>query len=255
MLLSDREAEHIPGCNMAFRRDALRGDRRLRPAVPRRRATTSTSAGGCRSAAGRSASARPRWSGTTAATRCAPTGSQQRGYGKAEALLERKWPEKYNPAGHLTWAGRLYGNGSARCLGPRRWRIYYGTWGTRLFQSLYQPAERSCRSLPLMPEYYLLLAALLGLSLAGLLWTPLLAAVPLLVLAVGTLLVDAALGARRASVVRRATSAPARLRKSALVATLYILQPLARLYGRLRLGLSPFRRRGPAGVVAPIPRT
>ena len=37
VLLSDREAEHIPGCNMAFRREAARGDRRLRPAVPRRR--------------------------------------------------------------------------------------------------------------------------------------------------------------------------------------------------------------------------
>ena len=34
---------------------------------------------------------------------------QQLGYGKAEALLERKWPGKYNSAGHLQWAGRLYG--------------------------------------------------------------------------------------------------------------------------------------------------
>jgi len=74
-------------------------------------------------------------------------------------------------------------------------------------------------------------------------------------LAVGALLVDAALGARRASVTRSTPSSAARLRISVLVTTLYLLQPLARLYGRLRLGLSPFRRRGPAGMVAPIPRT
>ena len=38
---------------------------------------------------------------------------QQQGYGKAEALLENKWPEKYNVFGHLKWAGRIYGNGVA----------------------------------------------------------------------------------------------------------------------------------------------
>jgi hypothetical protein len=181
--------------------------------------------------------------------------AQQRGYGEAEGLLERKWPQNYSPAGHPMWTGRLYGNGSAQYHGQRRWHVYYGTWGTNLFQSIYRPADRFASALPLIPEYYLLLAALLGLSLGGLLWKPLLAATPLLALAVGALLVDAALGARRASVVRAAPSASARLRISALVATLYILQPLARLYGRLRVGLSPFRRRGPAGVAAPIPRT
>ena len=78
-------------------------------------ATTSTSAGGCRSAAGRSASARRRWSGITAATRCARYWRQQRGYGQAEALLERKWPERYN-ARRPPRAGRAgsTGRGSLR---------------------------------------------------------------------------------------------------------------------------------------------
>ena len=35
------------------------------------------------------------------------------GYGKAEALLEEKWPERYNALGHLEWTGRLYGRGFA----------------------------------------------------------------------------------------------------------------------------------------------
>ena len=37
VLLDDRIAEHVPGCNMAFRRDALARDRRLQPDLPARR--------------------------------------------------------------------------------------------------------------------------------------------------------------------------------------------------------------------------
>src|SRR5439155_1317487 len=44
---------------------------------------------------------------------------QQIGYGRAEAMLERKWPEKYNGPGHVRWAGRLYGDGLTHALGGR----------------------------------------------------------------------------------------------------------------------------------------
>jgi GT2 family glycosyltransferase len=254
VLISDDEAEHIPGCNMAFRREVLEAIGGFDPQFH--------AAGDDVDVCWRAREQGFRIGFTPAAVvwhhrrdTIRAYLAQQRGYGEAEGLLERKWPQNYSPAGHPVWAGRLYGNGSAQYHGQRRWRVYYGTWGTNLFQSIYQPADRFLSALPLMPEYYLLLAALLGLSLGGLLWRPLLVAVPLLALAVGALLVDAALGARRASAVRRAPSSSARLRMSALVAVLYILQPLARLYGRLRMGLSPFRRRGPAGIVAPVPRT
>src|SRR5258708_9379037 len=50
---------------------------------------------------------------------------QQRGYGKAEAMLERKWPEKYNVAGHAIWGGRGYNNGLTYMGGAVR-RIYHG---------------------------------------------------------------------------------------------------------------------------------
>ena len=83
---------------------------------------------------------------------------QQFEYGKAEALLERKWPERYNRVGHLAWAGRVYGAPLAKVLGGR-WKIYYGTWGTGLFQSVYQRAPGILGSLPLMPEWYLVIAA------------------------------------------------------------------------------------------------
>jgi len=52
---------------------------------------------------------------------------QQRGYGKAEAMLERKWPEKYNAVGHSVWSGRIYTNGLTY-LGWRVRRIYHGQW-------------------------------------------------------------------------------------------------------------------------------
>jgi hypothetical protein len=254
VLISDDEAEHIPGCNMAFRREVLEAiggfDPQFRAAGDDVDVCWRMREHGFRIGFTPAAVV---WHHRRDTIRAYL--AQQRGYGEAEGLLERKWPQNYSPAGHPMWTGRLYGNGSAQYHGQRRWRVYYGIWGTNLFQSIYQPADRFLSALPLMPEYYLLLAALLGLSLGGLLWTPLLAAAPLLVLAVGALLVDAALGARRASVTRSTPSSAARLRISVLVTTLYLLQPLARLYGRLRLGLSPFRRRGPAGMVAPIPRT
>jgi hypothetical protein len=34
--------------------------------------------------------------------------------------------------------------------------VYYGTWGTNLFQSIYQPADRMLVGAALMPEEYYL---------------------------------------------------------------------------------------------------
>jgi GT2 family glycosyltransferase len=72
---------------------------------------------------------------------------QQKGYGKAEALLEQKWPERFNPAGHLAWAGRLYGKGITLTLPFGRPRVYGGVWGSAAYQSLYQPAPLSLTDL------------------------------------------------------------------------------------------------------------
>ena len=104
-------------------------------------------------------------------------------YGKAEGYLERKWPEKYNAAGHIPWAGRIYFKGFEQLLGCFRGRIYQGTWGSALFQSIYQPAPSLLWSLPLMPEWIVIVAVLGFFSLLGLEWTPLLLALPLFLLA------------------------------------------------------------------------
>src|SRR6266567_751099 len=110
---------------------------------------------------------------------------QQKGYGKAEALLERKWPEKYNSAGHIAWVGRIYANGFVHALERRRGRIYQGTWGSAAYARLYYPAPGSLQSLALMPEWYLICLGLAALAGIVYLWRPLLAALPLPALALG----------------------------------------------------------------------
>jgi hypothetical protein len=78
---------------------------------------------------------------------------QQKGYAKAESLLADKWPQKYNSSGHLSWNGRLYGRGIVDFFLTRP-RIYYGTWGTALFQSVYKPDDSM-----FAPSYYIQRAA------------------------------------------------------------------------------------------------
>jgi glycosyl transferase family 2 len=180
---------------------------------------------------------------------------QQKGYGRAEALLERKWPEKYNGAGHVNWAGSLYGLGLPRTILSRPARIYQGSWGSALFQSLYQPAPGVLAALPLMPEWYLGILLLAVLSGLGLAWPPLLAALPLLALAVGAVVIQAGLSAARARFNRTGWSRRAMLELYGLTAFLYLVQPIARLWGRLAHGLTPWRHRGASGVVLPRRQT
>jgi GT2 family glycosyltransferase len=247
VLVSDRVAEHIPGCNMAFRRswlEAINGfDPRFRVAgddvdlcwrLQERGGTL-----GFHPAAQvwhhRRTTVRRFW-------------RQQLGYGRAEALLERKWPEKYNVAGHLTWAGRLYGRGLVAGLRPSR--IYYGVWGTGAFQQRVEPAP-GVHALAGAPEWYLVVAGLAALSALGLLWWPLLALLPLLGGAVGLLLGHALMGAVRAEFPVADRRLSRRLGRRALTGALYLLQPAARLLGRLREGLSPWRQAKLSGLRMP----
>jgi hypothetical protein len=178
---------------------------------------------------------------------------QQEGYGKAEALLERKWPDKYNTAGHVAWAGRVYSKGVTQALAGRG-RIYSGVWGTALFQSLYEPAPGTIRSLTLMPEWYLVIALLAAISVIGLSWRPLLLAAPLLLLAVCAPVVQAWISSGRTDFTTPALSRFDRVQLRLLTASLHLLQPLARLWGRLRNGLNPWRLRVPRYLALPVPR-
>jgi glycosyltransferase involved in cell wall biosynthesis len=253
VLLTDTVAEHIPGCNMSFRKSALEAvngfDHRYRAAGDDVdlcwRVQAKVGEIGFHPAAmvwhHRRNSLRMYW-------------RQQQGYGKAEALLEEKWPEKYNAIGHTSWTGRLYGKGLTLDLRSLHSRIYQGVWGSASFQSLYASAPTTLSALPLMPEWYLLLALLLLLSLLGTAWPPLLYVLPILLLAVLLPLAQAAFSACRARFTSGIESPPRRrLQLVALTAVMHLLQPLARLIGRLRHGLTPWRTR--AAKPWQLPRT
>ncbi len=252
VLLSDDVAEHIPGCNMAFRKDRLQAiggfDPQFRRAGDDVDVCWRLQAQGW--TLGFSAPAMV-WHHRRNSIRAYLR--QQIGYGDAEAMLERKWPEKYNAAGHVSWSGRLYGKGLTRALAYRA-RIYHGTWGSAPFQSIYRDSQPGIASVTLMPEWYLLILALFGLSLLGTLWRPLLAAAPLCALTAGASIAQAVISGARASFTERRPRLQT-LGLHALTALLHLLQPLARLRGRLRSALTPWRRHGPGGFALPWART
>jgi glycosyltransferase involved in cell wall biosynthesis len=248
VLLSDTEAEHIPGCNMAYRRTELVAiggfDPRFRIAgddvdvcwrLQERGSTL-----GFHPAATvwhrRRSSIRGFW-------------RQQRGYGEAEALLERKWPERYNRRGHLSWRGRLYDRASVF----RPTRIYHGTWGSGPFQPEERTAPGRVSELARAPEWYLVLGALAGLSLLGTLWSTLLLAAPLLLVALAAPVREAIRAGLGAELGRHASTRRRQLALRGLTAFLTFLQPAARLTGRLTEGLVPWAARPRLGA-ATLPR-
>jgi hypothetical protein len=94
-----------------------------------------------------------------------------------------------------------------------------------------------------MPEWWLVVLALAFVSLLGFAWTPLLLALPLLLLAVAGPIAQAWISTRDLPYPDGAgRSERARLRT--ITAGLHLVQPVARLKGRLAHGLSPWRRRG-----------
>ena len=254
VLLSDREAEHIPGCNSAYRKSCLEAiggwDTQFRSAGDdvdvcwrlQQRGWTLGFSPAAMVWHHRRNSVRAYW-------------RQQVGYGRAEALLEKKWPEKYNAVGHVAWAGRLYGKGLTQKLIGNRGRIYQGTWGSAPFQSLDRPGNSLLWSLPLMPEWYLVIGTLAVFSALDVFWTPKLLALPLFLLAMGAPFAQAGVSAAQASFAESYRSRSARLGLYTLTALLHLIQPLARLRGRLHHGLTPWRRRGARNFALPWSRT
>jgi O-antigen biosynthesis protein len=240
VLLTDEVAEHIPGCNFAVRRSALNGIGGFDPIF--RAAGDDVDACWRLQALGQIgfAPAAVVWHHRRNSVKA--YWKQQKGYGRAEALLERKWPQRYNAAGHVFWAGRLYGTGLLKPVGLAS-RVYCGTWGTALFQRLYEPEAGTLQSVVQMPEWYLVIFCLAVLTVLGFLWKPLLAFGPVLALCIALPIAQAVAGARKAEFPSRPSSPFARLRLLALTTLLFIFQPAARLWGRLSFGLTPWRRR------------
>jgi len=254
VLISDNVAEHIPGCNMAYRRDLLleiggfdeafriAGDDvdlcwRLQEAAHEIAFSPAAQV----------------WHHRRDSVRAYLR--QQRNYGCAEAVLEAKWPQKYNAVGHIQWHGRIYGQAVHRNFLPGRSRIYHGTFGLAPFQRVYEPHNDLLQAIAQMPEWYLLMASLFVLFLGGVLWAPLFLAGPLLAMTIGIILLQATLGATQARFAEPSPNRWHRLGKRAITGLLHLLQPLVRMEGRLRGGLSPWRRRGSSRMCFPRVRT
>lgn len=254
VLLEDREAEHIPGCNCAFRTDALR---KIGGFDPRFR-TAGDDVDVCWRLQDRGwrigyTPAAVVWHHRRATIR--DYLRQQRGYGRAEAMLERKWPVRYSAGGHVTWRGRVYGDSAPRhATGRLRWRVYHGVWGTALFQSLYEPDRGDMNTPLLMPEAYLGIGALTLLVALGAAWTPLLALAPVLVAAAGGLALRGVMTAARARFPTPGLSRREQASRRVLTAFLQVAQPMVRLEGRLRHGLTPWRTFARTGRVVPVTR-
>ena len=152
MLLSDEVAEHIAGCNMAFRRDVLLALGGFDPIY--RAAGDDVDICWRFQDAGYTIGFSPaamvwHFRRNTVAAYI----GQQRGYGKAEALVYSKHPFRFNLFGQAKWLGRIYGDLSTSLLLSRRPVIYSGVFGRGLFQTLYEPPSSLTAFLPLTFEW------------------------------------------------------------------------------------------------------
>ena len=237
VLLDDRIAEHVPGCNMAFRRDELLAIGGFNPIYLRAgddvdvcwRLQTRGGKIGFASAAlvwhHYRASVKAYW-------------RQQVGYGEGETWLMAHHPEKFLD-GRMLWRGRIY---SPLPFVRSLWgtRINAGVWGTAAFPSVYRTDVHPFAFLPHSIRWQVISSVLTiaGAAVAGIgdhWWAS--------ALLLGSGLVGLAVTiAKNIAYAMRSEvhSLPGnRLWYRAVVAYLHFLQPLARVRGRIRGMLSP----------------
>lgn len=228
VMLTDRQAEHIPGCNMAFLRWALVEIGGFDPIF--RQAGDDVDLCWRLQQAGYKIGLSPAafvWH-----YRRPTVGEylrQQHGYGEAEALLVRKHPEYFNSLGGSLWRGRIY---TTAKLGVRLRRpiIYHGFFASAGFQSLYASEPALTLMLCTTLEYYVLAA--LPLWILSTIFHS------LLPLAVTSLLVPIAMCAT-AGAQAELPKNKARGWSRPLVALLFLLQPIVRGWARYQRRLLP----------------
>jgi hypothetical protein len=243
VLISDEVAEHIAGCNMAFAREALL---RLGGFDPIYRA------------AGDDVDICWRFQDAGYVIGFSPAAvvwhfrrntvsayfNQQRGYGKAEALVYAKHPFRFNLLGQAKWLGRIYGDLSASLLLSRRPVIYSGVFGRGLFQTMYEPPSSLAASLPLTFEWSAVSLALAFAGIAGGGWLWLLT-VPSL--ATWGLCIN---GAIRAPIDKRFSGFNTTgIRARALVALLIYLGPLFRGWERIKWRVKEMQAQSQIGLI------
>jgi GT2 family glycosyltransferase len=227
VMLTDRIAEHIPGCNMAFYRWALQEiggfDAQFRKAGDDVDLCWRVQQAGYRIGFSPSGFV---WHYRR--SRVKDYLRQQYGYGEAEALLVRKHPERFNDIGGGIWQGRIYS--------PARFglvfhppRIYFGQFASGFFQSLYTMPPATGWMLFTSVEYHVLVTLPLWVaSVAFEMVTPFAA------LSLCVSLAVCVMAALQADLPKKNN----RLWLRPLVALLFCLQPIVRGYARYQGRLS-----------------
>lgn len=220
VMLDDTHAEHIPGCNMAFRRSTLLGlggfDPQFRVAgddvdVCWRMLDAGLSIGYAPGAMV--------WHHRRASVKAYR--KQQQGYGRSEALVHFKHPQRCGSFGRSNWGGIIYGDGAVGLpLMPDR--IYHGQFGGGLFQTIYRHNNYGLWCVMMSLEWHLGSLFMLVLSLF---YWPLLLVGLLMWCGTLALAVDSAI---KAPLPRKS---PFWCRP--LVGYLYLMQPIWRGWTRL----------------------
>ena len=243
VLLDDRIAEHIPGCNMAFWTESLRAIQGFNPTFLR--AGDDVDVCWRLQARGWKIGFAP-----TAVVWHHPRPSlrafwrQQVGYGEGEAWLQPHHPDKFTQAG-IRWHGYIY-SPLAYLRSLTRRRLNTGVWGTSAFPSVYQLHAHGFAWWPHTATWAItgMTLPLLGLLFALLTMVAAGTALALLGLAGLGITVSRCIRYARASNVEpiprigRLSARASRLVCQATIAWLHVVQPLARAAGRRR-GRSP----------------
>jgi glycosyltransferase involved in cell wall biosynthesis len=224
VLLTDERAEHVAGCNMAFRADALREVGGFDPPF--------TAAGDDVDLCWRLLDRRRLIAFASAAQvlhhRRDSTSrylKQQFGYGRAERLLEARHPHRFNRAGQARWKGSIYGSlGILRRIA--RPVIYYGDLGVAPYQTVVRRRAENMLEMASAMVPSVVVALVLGSVGAALSPWSLVGAAFAMVLICGYMISVAA-----AVSPGRHEANPWRLRL--LVGFLHLVQPLARATGRM----------------------
>jgi len=242
VLLDDRLAEHIPGCNCAFRRDALLAIGGFNPTFLRAGDDVDV----CWRLQARGwhigfAPAALVWHHHRASVRAYLR--QQIGYGEGETWLMREHPEKFI-RGRISWRGHIYSPlPFIRSLSATR--VNAGPFGSAAFPSVYRtdahPFAYIAHSGRWQIAWVMLLAVAALATYTGKPYGS--ALLTTAVLAMIATVIKCLLYGVRSDVAglpaigrlsRRASRGVYRL----TIAALHFLQPFARLYGRLRGAVS-----------------
>ncbi|MFL6238976.1 MAG: glycosyltransferase [Actinomycetes bacterium] len=222
VLVTDDRAEHVPGCNMAFLHEVLTDVGGFDPVY--------MSAGDDVDLCWRVLDkgweigfhpAALVWHHRRAGLR--PYLRQQRGYGRSEALVEARHPDRFTRTGSARWRGRIYDSFPAPV---RRQRIYRGLYGAAAYQSVYRSGGYA---VDIVHQVGVPIAVLALLTAPAGLLSPWLA-LPALAAAIGVSALFC-FDVLRTRPLRHSGMREWRFRLG--VAVMHILQPLVRTSGRM----------------------